>query len=45
MQALSFSVHIPLVCFGISLSVMVLFAEFLYLRSGDRLYGTLARRR
>jgi cytochrome d ubiquinol oxidase subunit I len=44
MQALSFSVHIPLVCFGISLPVMVLFAELLYLRSGDRLYRTLARR-
>ena len=44
MQALSFSVHIPLVCFGISFPVMVLFAEWLYLRSGDRLYRTLARR-
>ena len=44
MQALSFAVHIPLVCFGISLPVMVLFAEWLYLRSGDQVYGTLARR-
>jgi len=40
MQALSFSVRIPLVCYGISLPVMVLFAELLYLRSGDRLYRT-----
>jgi cytochrome d ubiquinol oxidase subunit I len=44
MQALSFAVHIPLVCFGIAFPVMVLFAEWLYLRSGDRVYGTLARR-
>ena len=43
MQALSFAVHIPLVCFGISLPVMVLFVEWLYLRSGDWLYRTLAR--
>jgi cytochrome bd ubiquinol oxidase subunit I len=44
MQALSFAVHIPLVCFGISLPVMVLFAEWLYLRTGDSVYRTLARR-
>src|SRR3954466_15058803 len=44
MQALSFVVHIPLVCFGIAFPVMVLFAEWLYLRTGDDLYRTLARR-
>jgi cytochrome d ubiquinol oxidase subunit I len=44
MQALSFAVHIPLVCFGISFPVMVLFVEWLYLRTGDQLYLTLARR-
>jgi cytochrome d ubiquinol oxidase subunit I len=44
MQALSFSVHIPLVCFGIAFPAMILFVEWLYLRSGDRLYLTLARR-
>lgn len=44
MQALSFSVHIPLVCFGIALPALVLFVEWLYLRSGDPLYRTLARR-
>ena len=44
MQALSFAVHIPLVAFGISLPVMVLFVEWLYLRSGDQVYRTLARR-
>jgi cytochrome d ubiquinol oxidase subunit I len=44
MQALSFAVHIPLVAFGISFPAMVLFVEWLWLRSGDRLYLTLARR-
>jgi cytochrome d ubiquinol oxidase subunit I len=44
MQALSFAVHIPLVCFGIALPAMILFVEWLYLRSGDELYRTLARR-
>ena len=44
MQALSFTVHIPLVCFGIAFPAMILFAEWLFLRSGDELYRTLARR-
>jgi cytochrome bd ubiquinol oxidase subunit I len=44
MQALSFAVHIPLVCFGIAFPTMVLFCEWLHLRSGDALYRTLARR-
>jgi len=44
MQALSFSVHIPLVCFGIAFPTMILFVEWLYLRSGDQLYRMLARR-
>ncbi len=44
MQALSFAVHIPLVCFGIAFPAMVLFAEWLHLRTGDQLYRTLARR-
>jgi cytochrome d ubiquinol oxidase subunit I len=44
MQALSFSVHIPLVCFGIAFPAMILFVEWSYLRSGDELYRTLARR-
>ncbi|HEY2571704.1 MAG TPA: cytochrome ubiquinol oxidase subunit I, partial [Solirubrobacteraceae bacterium] len=44
MQALSFTMHIPLVCFGIAFPAMVLFAEWLFLRSGDELYRTLARR-
>src|SRR5918911_799939 len=44
MQALSFAVHIPLVCFGIAFPAMVLFVEWLYHRSGDEVYLTLARR-
>src|SRR6202046_5684249 len=44
MQALSFAVHIPLVCFGISFPAMVMFAEWRWLRSGDPLYRTLAQR-
>src|SRR5438093_10210875 len=44
MQALSFAAHIPLVCFGIAFPVLVLFVEWLGLRTGDSLYRTLARR-
>jgi cytochrome bd ubiquinol oxidase subunit I len=44
MQALSFIAHIPLVAFAISFPAMVLFVEWLYLRTGDGLYLTLARR-
>jgi cytochrome bd ubiquinol oxidase subunit I len=44
MQALSFSVHIPLVCFGIALPSMIMFVEWLHLRTGDQLYLTIARR-
>src|ERR671916_372779 len=44
MQALSFAVHIPLVCFGIAFPAIVVFVEALYLRTGDPLYRELARR-
>jgi cytochrome bd ubiquinol oxidase subunit I len=44
MQALSLGVHIPLVCFGIAFPTFVLIAEALYLRTGDPLYRTLAKR-
>src|SRR4051794_25446434 len=44
MQALSFAVHIPLVCFGIAFPVMILFTEWLYHRTGDDVYRTIARR-
>ena len=44
MQAMSFAVHIPLVAFAISFPAMLLFVEWLALRTGDPLYLTLARR-
>src|SRR5438876_11127633 len=44
MQALSFAVHIPLVCFGIAFPALVLFLEWLHWRSGDELYLVLAKR-
>jgi cytochrome d ubiquinol oxidase subunit I len=44
MQALSFAVHIPLVCFGVAFPALVLWAEWRHLRTGDELYRTLARR-
>jgi cytochrome d ubiquinol oxidase subunit I len=44
MQALSFAVHIPLVCFGIAFPAMVMFVEWMHLRTGDELYLTLAKR-
>jgi cytochrome d ubiquinol oxidase subunit I len=44
MQALSFAVHIPLVCFGIAFPAMVLFVEWVYHRTCDEVYLTLARR-
>jgi cytochrome d ubiquinol oxidase subunit I len=37
-------VHIPLVCFGIAFLAIILFVEWLYLRTGDKLYRTLAQR-
>jgi cytochrome bd ubiquinol oxidase subunit I len=44
MQALSFAVHIPLVCFGIAFPAMVLFAEWRYRRTGDEVCHRIARR-
>jgi cytochrome d ubiquinol oxidase subunit I len=44
MQALSFAVHIPLVCFGTAFPAMVLFAEWRHRRTGDELLRALARR-
>jgi cytochrome bd ubiquinol oxidase subunit I len=44
MQAMSFAVHIPLVCFGVAFPSLVLFAEWRFLRTGDELYRTLAQR-
>jgi cytochrome d ubiquinol oxidase subunit I len=44
MQALSFTVHIPLVAFGTAFPVMVLFVEWLHQRTGDPALRELARR-
>jgi len=44
MQTLSFVAHIPLVCFAISFPALVLFVEWLSLRTGDPVYRMLARR-
>jgi cytochrome bd ubiquinol oxidase subunit I len=44
MQALSFAVHIPLVCFGIAFPAFVLFMEALWVRTGDPVYRTIAKR-
>jgi cytochrome bd ubiquinol oxidase subunit I len=43
-QSLSFAVHIPLVCFAISFPALILFVEWLSLRTGDPVYRVLARR-
>src|SRR3954469_6137554 len=44
MQALSFAVHIPLVCFGVAFPALVLFMEWLGRRRGDSLLLPLAKR-
>ena len=44
LQALSFAVHIPLVCFGVSFPAMVLFAEWRGVRTGDPALIALARK-
>jgi cytochrome d ubiquinol oxidase subunit I len=44
MQALSFAVHIPLVCFGVAFPTLVLGMEWLGRRRGDPLLLALARR-
>lgn len=44
LQAMSFAVHVPLTCFGMAFPALVVFVEWLWLRTGDPLYRTLARR-
>jgi cytochrome d ubiquinol oxidase subunit I len=44
MQALSFAVHIPLVCFGVAFPALVLGLEWMGRRRGDALLLALARR-
>jgi cytochrome d ubiquinol oxidase subunit I len=44
MQALSFTVHIPLVCFGMAFPALILFCEWRSQRTGSPTYRMLARR-
>jgi cytochrome d ubiquinol oxidase subunit I len=44
LQALSFSVHIPLVCFGVALPALIAYMEWRHFRTGDEVYRTIARR-
>lgn len=44
LQTLSFAVHIPLVCFGIALPALIAYFEWRFLRTGEELYRTIARR-
>lgn len=44
MQALSFAMHIPLVCFGVAFPAMVILMEWLGLRTGKAHYTEIARR-
>jgi cytochrome d ubiquinol oxidase subunit I len=44
LQTLSFVVHIPLVCFGIALPALIAYFEWRFLRTGEELYRTIARR-
>jgi cytochrome bd ubiquinol oxidase subunit I len=44
MQALSFAIHIPLVCFGVAFPALVVFMEWMHHRTGDPLYRTIAKR-
>lgn len=44
LQALSFAFHIPLVCFGVAFPALVVFVEWLGLRTGNPLYTQIAKR-
>jgi len=44
LQALSFAVHIPLVCFGVAFPALVVYTEWLGRRRGDPDLALLARR-
>jgi cytochrome d ubiquinol oxidase subunit I len=43
-QAMSFAFHIPIVCFGVAFPLIVVFVEWLYVRTGDEAYKALAKR-
>ena len=44
MQAMSFAMHIPLVCFGIAFPSLVIFMEWLGLKTGKAHFSAIARR-
>lgn len=44
LQALSFAIHIPIVSFGVAFPAFVLMLEGLWLRTGDPIYRTIAKR-
>ena len=44
MQALSFAMHIPLVCFGVAFPAFVIFMEWLGQRTGQAHYTEIAKR-
>ena len=44
MQAMSFVMHIPLVCFGIAFPSLVIFMEWLGLKTGKAHFTAIARR-
>lgn len=44
MQAMSFAMHVPLVCFGIAFPSLVIFMEWLGLRTGKAHFLAIARR-
>lgn len=44
MQAMSFAMHIPLVCFGIAFPSLVIFMEWLGLKTGKSHFTAIARR-
>jgi cytochrome d ubiquinol oxidase subunit I len=44
MQALSLGFHIILVCFGVAFPAMIVFTEWLWMRTGDPLYKAIAKR-
>ncbi len=43
-MAFTLGFHIILACFGVGLPVLMLFAEWRFLRTGDKLWRTLAKR-
>ena len=44
MQALSFAMHIPFVCFGVAFPALVVFMEWLGQKTGQAHYTEIARR-